>query len=122
MREITVINLNRVHDFGRPGDVRCDRKTKWGNPFIMYYEKDRDMVCDFYTEYFEEITKPNNIPIVSMILKAGGLTQQQVDTWLRRTGGFLDITDLKDAVRLGCHCKPSRCHCDYLKQKIEELQ
>jgi hypothetical protein len=33
----------------------------------------------------------------------------------------LNIMDLKDVKRLGCHCKPKRCHGDYLKKRIEDL-
>lgn len=32
----------------------------------------------------------------------------------------LDIAELASAKRLGCWCKPKRCHGDYLKRKIEE--
>lgn len=101
---IEVCNLNKTRDFGKSGDVRCDRQTKWGNPFIMYKEDRRDLVCDLYVDYFEEITKPDNARMVCAVLKAGGLTNEQVDIWIRRTGGVLDINELKDARRLFCHC------------------
>lgn len=32
----------------------------------------------------------------------------------------LNIVELANAKRLGCWCKPKRCHGDYLKRKIEE--
>ena len=114
-----VINLNRCKDWGKEGDIRCDRKTKWGNPFIMYYEKDRDLVCDLYKYYLDEITKPGNVQTVFKILKIGGLTEYQANKWIEITGGHLDINELKTAKRLGCHCFPLRCHCDYLKQLLE---
>jgi len=31
----------------------------------------------------------------------------------------LDISELAHAKRLGCWCKPKRCHGDFLKKKIE---
>lgn len=41
--EIEVINLHTCKDFGtREGDVLCDRRTKWGNPFKMNKESERD--------------------------------------------------------------------------------
>lgn len=118
---VTVVNLNRCHDWGKPGDVLCDRTTKWGNPFILYHEAKRDAVCDFYEKYFREITKPNNRNAVRDILYKGGLTNHQVNHRIEITGGFLDINEISDAKRLGCHCAPLRCHCDYLKKLIEAL-
>ena len=108
-------------DFGKPGDYRCDRQTKWGNPFIMYETKQRDRVCDLYEDYLDAITEPDNEKMVRILLKHGGLTPVQVEKWMYVTGGYLDINDLKDAKRLGCWCVPQRCHCSYLKKKIEEL-
>lgn len=121
--------MNKCRDFGtRVGDCRCDRETKWGNPFIMYEQHMRDKVCDLYEDYLDTITTPGEKDTVKILLRLGGLTPIQVDMWMTKTSGYLDITDLKDAHRLGCWCKdPSRkdgglrCHCDYLKKKIEEL-
>jgi len=33
----------------------------------------------------------------------------------------LNINELKDAKRLGCHCSPKRCHADFLKSLIDHL-
>jgi hypothetical protein len=117
---VEVCNLKHG-DFGKPGDIRCDRDTKWGNPFIMYYQDQRDSVCDIYEDYFEEIVKPNNAEFVHKLLKAGGLSDYQADRWMKKTGGFLDLSELKGAVRIFCWCSPRRCHCDYLKKRIEAL-
>ena len=32
----------------------------------------------------------------------------------------LDLFEIKDAKRLGCWCKPKRCHGDFLKRLIDE--
>lgn len=119
---IEVCNLNKTRNFGKEGDVQCDRETKWGNPFIMYYESRRDIVCDLYEDYLEEIIKPGNVEMVRKVLKAGGLTEYQVNRWIERTSGFLDISELKGARRLFCHCSNLRCHCDTLKKRIEALE
>jgi hypothetical protein len=94
----------------------------------MYEQHMRDKVCDLYEDYLDTITTPGEKDTVKILLRLGGLTPIQVDMWMTKTSGYLDITDLKDAHRLGCWCKdPSRkdgglrCHCDYLKKKIEEL-
>jgi len=118
---VDIINMNHPHQT-REGDVICDRSTKWGNPFIMYTQMQRDVVCDNYEDYLEEITKPNNERMVRSVLKAGGLSPVQVETWMIRTGGFLDLKELVGAKRLLCHCAPRRCHTETLKKKIEALR
>ena len=114
---IEVVNMK--HGFGKPGDVRCDRETKWGNPFILYEQKDRDLVCDMYEDYLDAIMVPGNKALVSMMLRLGGLTEYQITRWMEKTGGYLDISELFEARRLGCWCNPLRCRCQYLKRQIE---
>lgn len=116
---VEVKNLLHCKDFGKAGDFVCDRTTKWGNPFIMYEQSMRDHVCDLYEDYLDAIIEPNNETMVRTMLKIGGLTPTQVDIWMERTGGYLDIGELKGAIRLFCHCHPQRCHCDYLKRLLE---
>lgn len=69
-------------------DVRIDRKTKWGNPFVMGRDGDRDTVCEKYRHWLH-----NEI-------RAGRVTLE-------------DLAALKGK-RLGCHCAPRRCHGDTL--------
>lgn len=64
-------------------DIYVGRGSKWGNPFKITKKRDRNDVCDMYTEYFFDI----------------GLVHH--------------IHELKDKI-LGCHCKPDRCHADFL--------
>jgi len=88
---VEVVNIRTCSPrWGQPGDVKIDRTTKWGNPFYMHDESERDSVCDRYVGWF--------------------LIQKN-----------LDICELKNAKRLGCWCKPRRCHGDYLKILIEGL-
>lgn len=88
---VEVVNLKTCKDWGKPGDILIDRRTKWGNPFIMRTESQRDLVCDQYK------------------------------TWLDKQLQFriLELNDIKHAKRLGCHCYPKRCHGDYLKELLE---
>lgn len=88
---VEVVNLKTCKDWGKPGDVKIDRTTPWGNPFLMYSERDRDHVCDLY------------------------------ESWFIYSLGKDKIKLLKDAKRLGCWCAPKRCHGDFLKKLIEEL-
>ena len=86
-----VVNLRTCKDFGKPGDVKIDRTTKWGNQFLMSNSslKERNRVCDAYAAWFEN------------------------QNWLK-------ISELANVKRLGCWCAPLRCHGDYLAKKIEE--
>jgi hypothetical protein len=69
-----------------------DRTSKWGNPYFMGSESERDAVCNAYERYFKE----------------------------REARGELNIAELFTAQRLGCWCKPKRCHGDYLKMRIDQ--
>jgi leucyl-tRNA synthetase len=91
---VEVVNLYTCKDWGRPGDILIDRKTKWGNPFVMYHEEQRNSVCESYKTWLD----------------------------LQLKSKSLNLQDLKNAKRLGCHCKPKRCHGDYLKELIEKNQ
>jgi hypothetical protein len=65
-------------------DVYIGRGSKWGNPYRIGKDGDRDRVCDKYIEYLN--THPD-------LLAA--------------------LPELKGKV-LGCYCAPLRCHGDYL--------
>ena len=65
--------------------VAIDRTSKWGNPFILGQDGDRDRVCNCFEEHYA----PNK-------------------------DSFTDSgNELKGKV-LGCHCYPQRCHGDSL--------
>ena len=82
--------VNMRHD---AYDVRIDRKTKFGNPFVMRHEAERDEVCEKYRRWlFEQIN-------------AGAFTLEE-------------IADLRGK-RLGCWCAPKRCHGDTLAAAAE---
>jgi hypothetical protein len=44
------------------------------------------------------------------------------EIWLddQLQSGRLNLNELKSAKRLGCWCKPKRCHGDYIKKLLEE--
>lgn len=72
-------------------DVLVDRSSKWGNPFIIGRDGDRDTCCDLYEPYYE-----NNLELKNAIHELVGK-------------------------RIGCHCKPKRCHADFLAKKANEF-
>jgi hypothetical protein len=71
--------------------VRIDRGTKYGNPFLLDSDGDREQVCDCYERHY----LPHKPSITS------------------------DIGKLKGKV-LVCHCYPLRCHGDTLAGKANE--
>jgi hypothetical protein len=97
---IEVVHVLKVRPkFGTlPGDVYIGRynsrygfpQSKWHNPFPMRDESERDMVITQYEKYLFD------------------------------SGLINDICELKNAKRLGCWCKPARCHGDILKKYILE--
>lgn len=89
---VEVINLRICKDWGKPGDVLIDRRTKWGNPFTMQNESQRNEVCDKYETWLNDKLK----------LK------------------LFSLNDLKSAKRLGCWCSPKRCHGDYIKKILDQ--
>ena len=67
--------------------VRIDRKSKWGNPFVLGPDGDRDTVIRRY----EEEHLPNQPSLVAALDELRGKA-------------------------LGCWCAPARCHGDVLAE------
>jgi ParB-like chromosome segregation protein Spo0J len=74
--------------------VRIDRSTRYGNPFVLGEDGDREEVCDAYDMHY----MPNKPSIVSR-LDAGELTGKV----------------------LICHCYPQRCHGDSLAAEANSV-
>lgn len=70
--------------------VRIDRKTKWGNPFRIGRDGDRETVIRKYAEWI--VTQPQ----------------------------LLDALDELRGQILGCWCKPEACHGDVLARLADE--
>lgn len=74
--------------------VRIDRSTRYGNPFVLNEDGDRDDVCDSYERHY----LPHKRSITERI-EAG---------------------ELKGKV-LVCHCYPQRCHGDCLAAEANSV-
>lgn len=74
--------------------VRIDRSTRYGNPFVLGEDGDRDEVCDAYERHY----LPHKPSIVSR----------------------LDEAELTGKV-LVCHCYPQRCHGDCLAAEANSV-
>ncbi|KKM73004.1 hypothetical protein LCGC14_1414830 [marine sediment metagenome] len=82
-------NSKVVHCKKKPYDVYIGRPSKWGNPFVVLLDGDRDQVIEKYREWIQ--TQP-----------------QLMDS----------LHELKGKV-LGCWCKPQACHGDILAEMAE---
>ena len=69
-------------------DIRIDRKTRWGNPFIIGKDGNRDDVIAKYRTWLWDEIKAERISVK-------------------------DLAELHDR-KLGCHCAPLPCHGDVL--------
>jgi len=74
--------------------VRIDRGTRYGNPFILEEDGDRDEVCDAYEHHYL-VRKPS----ITSRIDAGELTGKV----------------------LICHCYPQRCHGDCLAAEANSV-
>ena len=99
---IKVIHVREVgyikRDFSTSTDghtthyVYCGRPSAYGNPYFMAYEEQRATVIAQF--------KANTLPTMNL----GALKEKAI------TGDLL----------LGCFCAPKPCHCDAIKQVLEE--
>lgn len=74
-------------------DINCDRSSYYGNPYKIGIDGTRDDVCDKYSELFNK--------------------RLQDPTFRAK------VMSLKNK-RIGCWCKPLRCHLDIIKQFLDE--
>lgn len=74
--------------------VRIDRSTRYGNPFVLGEDGDRDEVCDAYERHY----LPHK-PSITERIEAGELTGKV----------------------LVCHCYPQRCHGDCLAGEANSI-
>lgn len=83
---------NKYKDKGKiPKNARyCGRGSKYGNPYIIGIDGDRDEVCDKYTIYADIYF---------------------TDDEIRKDLGGRDLV---------CFCAPLRCHCDYLLRRANK--
>jgi len=85
----TVVNMRR-----EKYDVKIDRTTKWGNPYVIGEDGDRDEVIRLYRAYLL------GSPKLMEALRAGELKGK----------------------KLGCWCKPGPCHGDILIEGMELME
>lgn len=83
-----------VHLKAAPYDVRIDRQTHWGNPFVIGKDGNREQVIAKYRTWINEPGQAHMIEYARKVLK--GKT-------------------------LGCWCAPKACHGDVLLEIANDL-
>ena len=74
----------------RPGDVYIGRPSRWGNPFVIGTDGDREEVIDKYR------------------------------AWVVEQPHLLALIPTLKGKRLACFCAPQPCHGDVLAELAEE--
>ena len=97
--KITSKNLRKEKP-KNPWDVKVDRCSILGNPFVMAGEKDRDLVCDKYEIWFYNVNK-----------------EVQIQNELNRLGTILSKYG---KLNLFCWCNPKRCHAETIREYLLE--
>lgn len=96
MYKIYVVNVRSVQE--------CEvvhRPSALGNPWPIGPNANRNLVCDHYEEWFHERIEFNDKIVIHEVKR------------LHRIGKD------KGIIRLGCFCKPMRCHGDTIAHFLE---
>jgi len=94
MKDQLVYNKRKGADNIPDGAVLIDRTTKWGNPFIMHSEQDRETVVEQYREWLMKSPEAKH---------------------LRAAIRHGELNDKK----LVCWCHPKSCHGDVLQEMVQ---
>ena len=83
-----IANLKHDPDAVKNGAVLIDRRTRWGNKFVIGRDGTRDEVIALY----------------------------RTELWRRIRAGEVSLEELAALAhrRLACHCHPKRCHGEVL--------
>lgn len=96
LRVSVTTRRHETHYVGRP--------TPLGNPQFLSDESERDVVCDFYEEWFARQIVSNS----------------RVRAAVHRI--WLDGQGNGGVVRLGCYCAPRRCHADTIARFLRNYK
>jgi hypothetical protein len=95
---ITIHNM-RNERLTIPYDVKVDRSSVFGNPFLMKTESQRDEVCDKYEKYFRE--------------KIGD------ERFNKEFNRLKKLLKEYGKLRLFCWCFPKRCHAETIRNYLK---
>ena len=95
--DICVKNL-RDETPKNPWDIRVDRTSALGNPYVMNTEEDRDVVIDRYFEWFYSSLSTTEVYYELLCLRM--------------------IYNKYEKLNLFCWCAPNRCHADIIREYL----
>jgi len=122
--QIEIANLHETKQ-----GYRCDRASALGNPFEMKSERDRDAVCDAFSDYLDTVLRTKAPPSYVAKAIAAKYELQIAKAW--RSPSYEQVRDAiaalrakvqqGKAVRLLCWCAPKRCHCETVRDAIQDV-
>ena len=91
--------------------VKVDRSSPLGNPFKMYSESDRDLVCRKYEEYMQSKVKD--------FLEHKAISKNDI-SYIIELNRIIQLAKQGKDIALGCWCYPKRCHSESIKALVEQ--
>ena len=98
MDKIQILNLRHTKPVN-PWDVKVDRSSVLGNPFVMETEAERDEVCERYSKYFEI------------------MMQNKSAAW-EEINNLCNVYLKHKQLNLFCWCAPKKCHAETIRAEI----
>lgn len=100
---IKICNLKNKKILTEPWEVRVDRSSVLGNPYILKTERYRDIVCENYKFWLTKEIKNGNMNIINELNR------------------LLNIYVEYGKLHLYCHCFPKRCHGEIVSCVVYEM-
>ena len=97
-----IANKRAIKKEQKAKTIYCGRGSALGNPFAMKGENERDKVCDLYQLWFKK----------QVSVQTPSVVRQLIEIVEAATKGI---------VYLECYCAPKRCHCETIRDYIENL-
>lgn len=118
---IKVVNKNKV-----PNHIYCGRGSALGNPFSLSSESLRSKVCAQYEDWFyNEIDEDGFLDSVALANVRSMSYNPSLNPATKQLIMIFNLAQEGD-VNLGCFCAPRQCHCDtiknFIENKLEELE
>jgi histidinol-phosphate/aromatic aminotransferase/cobyric acid decarboxylase-like protein len=100
---IKIKNL-RYEKLKNPWDVKVDRSSTLGNPFILNAKRDRESACSNYDKYFK------------VRVKSYSAENKRFYDELDR---LKELYKLYNKLNLFCWCSPKQCHAETIKTYLK---
>lgn len=103
---IKVVNkYEERHTYYKGRVIYCGRGSVLGNPFVMLNQsdKERNRVCDEFEKYFFEKIEIKDKDFINTL------------------NYIFEESQNKD-INLSCFCAPKRCHCDIIKNFVDNMK